>query len=88
LRHFFALLAITLFCAAQAQQQSFSAQFKSLENGEGVIYARVFTLGGEAKLTNVDGLVELNYAKGATIIVTHLSFDSLQINTADFEGRT
>ncbi len=87
MRHFFALLVITLFYAAHAQQQTFSAQFKSLENGEGVIYARVFTLGGQAKLTNVDGLVELNYAKGATIIVTHLSFDSLQLNPADFEGR-
>jgi hypothetical protein len=87
LRHLFALLVITFSCYAHAQQQTFSAQFRSLDNGEGVIYARVFSEGGQAKLTNVDGFVEITYEKGAIIYATHLNYDSLKINPAEFEGR-
>jgi hypothetical protein len=73
--------------AVSAQKQLFRAQFKSLENGEGVIYARVFTTQGQAKLTNIDGNIELEYTKGALIYVTHLSFDSIVIDPRKYDNK-
>jgi hypothetical protein len=87
LRFFILFISLWTLSAVNAQQVSFHAQFRSLENGEGIMYARVTARGGEAKLTNINGYVELKFDKGADIIVNHLSFDSLVLQSNKFAGR-
>ena len=44
-----------------SQSSQFSAAFKSLVNGEPILYAKVTNSNGESLLTNVDGLVTIFY---------------------------
>lgn len=83
------LLYILIACCSvtYAQKEIFRATFKSLQNGEPVLYAKVNTDGTEAKLTNIEGFVEIQYVPGAEIIVSHLIYDTLVINPADWAGR-
>lgn len=71
-----------------AQMNTFAATFKSLQNGEPILYAKVTNGSGESRLTNVDGLVNIPCKKGAVVTVSHLVYDTLKINIADFEGHS
>ena len=83
------LLYITVLLTgySYAQKDIFRATFKSLQNGEPVLYAKVTTEGSEAKLTNVDGYIQIAHTPGAQIIISHLVYDTLVVNTASWSGR-
>lgn len=72
---------------AQAQVATFSAQFKNLADGEEVLYAKVMNSDGESKLTNIYGYVSIVHKVNTPITISHLIYDTLVINTADFRGR-
>ncbi len=85
----FTLLFILLSTVgyAHAQVATFSAQFKNLADGEEVLYAKVINSDGESKLTNIDGYVSILHKVNTPIVIAHLVYDTLVINTADFAGR-
>lgn len=70
-----------------SQSNQFSATFKSLVNGEPILYAKVTNNDGESLLTNVDGLVTIFYEPESEITICHLVYDTLIIMPSDFEGR-
>ena len=70
-----------------SQSNTFSAKFRSLVNGEPVLYAKVTNSNGESLLTNVDGLVTILYEPNSEITISHLVYDTLRILPSDFEGR-
>jgi hypothetical protein len=74
--------------SARAQVETFTATFRSLETGDEVIYAKVYTSVSNARLTNIDGYVELTYAPGDIIYVNHLSYDSLTIRPSDYRDKS
>ncbi len=78
---------ICLVCQAKAQVSTFSAQFKNLADGEEVLYAKVMNSDGESKLTNIYGFVSLAHKPNTAITISHLIYDTLVINTADFKGK-
>lgn len=79
---------IGLFGVSQAQNSVFKARFKSLHNGEPVLYAKVSSSDGkDERLTNIQGYVEIAHTKGATITISHLVYDTLILRTEDWKGR-
>lgn len=82
------ILLFTLLVSSIAAhaQGIFIGQFKSLLNGEPILYAKVSTSGGVHKLTNIDGMIRIPYHKDETIIVSHLTFDTLEINPYYFRN--
>ncbi len=87
MRQAFILISLLWIGYAEAQTSVLHARFKSLQNGEGVMYARVTTSTGQTKLTNVYGDVQISYPTGTSITITHLNYDSLIIRPAPFAGR-
>lgn len=81
------LLSIFIFVLASqvgyGQLKVFKGQFKSFANGEPVLYGKIST-GNLVRLTNIDGYVEISYLPGDKIVVTHLTYDTLEINPADY----
>ncbi|MGB0850447.1 MAG: hypothetical protein ACPGTP_04325 [Bacteroidia bacterium] len=75
------------FGFSQAQTSVFKARFKSLQNGEPILYAKISSPGFESKLTNINGDVQIQYNEGAKLIVSHLVYDTLVINTNDWKNR-
>ncbi len=63
-----------------SQSKTFKAQFKSLVNGEEILYAKVAAENGSTKLTNIDGYVSIKYYPGEIITISHLTFDTLKLN--------
>lgn len=74
------MLSSTLF----AQQSVFHAEFRSLVDGERIMYAKLTNKLGDSRLTNSDGYVEMPYGKNDQLTVSHLSFDSLTIFPGDY----
>lgn len=70
-----------------AQVSTFSAQLKSLADGEEVLYAKVTNSDGESMLSNINGYVSIVHKVNTSLIISHLAYDTLIINTADFKGR-
>ena len=64
---------------AQAQTV-FHAEFRSLVDGERIMYAKISNVNGDSRLTNSDGYVSIPCGEGSEYTVTHLSFDTLHIN--------
>lgn len=65
------------------QLNVFKAQFKSFANGEPVLYGKV-SAGNLIRLTNIDGYVEISYLPGDKILVTHLVYDTLEIDPQEY----
>lgn len=70
-----------------AQVATFSAQFKNLADGEEVLYAKVTNSDGQSQLTNIYGFVNIQHKPNSAIVISHLVYDTLVINTADFKGK-
>ena len=70
-----------------AQVTSFTARFKSLQNGEEVLYAKVSNSDGLVKLTNIDGYVTIPLSGEGILTVSHLVYDTLTINASNFQGK-
>lgn len=87
LRKILVLLYLSVVLHASAQVSTFSAQFKNLADGEEVLYAKVMNSDGESKLTNIYGFVSLTHKRNTAITISHLVYDTLVINTADFAGK-
>jgi len=87
LRFLSIIISFLTFNLTYAQNAEFKAVFKSLENGEPVLYAKISAPKGEAKLTNVYGFVEIDYTMGDILTISHLTYDTLQINTTKWRGR-
>lgn len=81
------LISFILFTLAYGQGTGFKAVFKSLENGEPVLYAKISAPNGDARLTNVYGFVEIDYKAGDILTISHLTYDTLIIKTAEWKGR-
>jgi hypothetical protein len=62
----------------------FRAQFKNLEDGGPVLYAKITRPNGDARLTNVDGMIEIQFKRGEKLVVSHLTYDTLVIDPADY----
>jgi hypothetical protein len=77
-------IALGLFQLSFGQTRVFKAQFKSVTNGEKIIYAKVTNVGGGSRLTNIDGYVEIAFEVGDRIRVSHLTFDTLLIRPGDY----
>ncbi|MEY2923819.1 MAG: hypothetical protein RLZZ337_359 [Bacteroidota bacterium] len=65
------------------QSKVFKGQFRSFANGEPILYGKVVT-GKTTRLTNIDGYVEIGYTLGDLITITHLTYDTLEINPLDY----
>ena len=78
---------ILVYGRGYSQSSQFSATFKSLVNGEPVLYAKVTNSIGESLLTNVDGLVTIAYEPESEITISHLVYDTLRILPSEFVGR-
>ena len=87
LRFISIIISFIIFNLAYAQNAEFKAVFKSLENGEPVLYAKISSPRGEAKLTNVNGFVAIDYKMGDMLTISHLTYDTLFVNTASWKGR-
>ncbi|MFY0644817.1 MAG: hypothetical protein JXR19_10160 [Bacteroidia bacterium] len=74
---FLVLLCVGIFAHAQ---YVFHAEFRSLVDGERIMYAKIANVNGDSRLTNSDGYVSIPYSEGSKFTVTHLSFDTIQIN--------
>ena len=68
-----------------AQELEFHAEFRSLIDGERIMYAKITNSDGSSKLTNSDGYVHIWYKKGSTLTISHISYDSLIINTNNYK---
>jgi hypothetical protein len=79
---------ILMYGWGYSQSNTFSAKFRSLVNGEPVLYAKVTNSTGESLLTNVDGLVTILYEPNSEITISHLVYDTLKILPSEFEGRS
>ena len=87
MRHFITYLSLFIFGFLHAQNSTFSASFRSLENGEPILYAKVVNSEGVAKLTNITGSVEIPCILGSKIQISHLNYDTLFIETKQFIGQ-
>ena len=87
MRHLLILMMILIPGWGYSQSSQFSAAFKSLVNGEPILYAKVTNSNGESLLTNVDGLVTIFYEPESEITISHLVYDTLRIRPSEFEGR-
>ncbi len=80
---------ILVFCCVSvtsfAQTGRFHAEFRSLLDGERILYAKITNSSGESKLTNSDGYVNIEYSFGTELQVSHISYDSLNISTEDYK---
>jgi len=81
------VISLLLFGFCYSQTKTFEAKFRSLENGEPVLYAKVSAGNGNQKLTNINGFISLDYKEGETILVSHLVYDTLEIVPSKWEGR-
>jgi hypothetical protein len=70
-----------------AQVTAFTARFKSLQNGEEVLYAKVSNTAGLVKLTNIDGYVTIPVSGDGILVISHLVYDTLIIKTLDFKDK-
>lgn len=75
------------FGFSQAEKPVFKAKFKSLQNGQPVLYAKVYTEGKKVKLTNIDGYVEIEYEPDARIVISHLTYDTLVLETETWKNQ-
>jgi hypothetical protein len=80
------LLTLIIGSLAVNAQGIFVGQFKSLLNGEPILYAKVSTSGGVSQLTNIEGMIRIPYHKDEKIIVSHLTYDTLEINPYYFRN--
>ncbi len=87
MRYTILYIFLLAFGASQAQTAVFKARFKSLQNGEPVLYAKIINGSGDFRLTNIDGYVRIEYNPGDELKVSHLVFDTLTIKTSDWAGR-
>lgn len=87
MRFTLAYILVLCFGFSQAQTSVFKARFKSLQNGEPILYAKISSPGFDSKLTNINGDVEIEYKKGTTLTVSHLIYDTLVIDTRNWENR-
>ena len=78
---------ILVFGRGYSQSNTFTATFKSLVNGEPVLYAKVTNSHGESLLTNVDGLITIDYEPESEITISHLVYDTLRIMPSEFVDR-
>lgn len=69
-----------------AQDKIFHAEFRSLYDGERILYAKITNSRNDSKLTNSDGYVNITYAEGSLLSVTHVSYDSLQIDPSKYSS--
>ncbi|MBT8327237.1 MAG: hypothetical protein KJP21_05905 [Bacteroidia bacterium] len=88
MRVFLGFIFLFSFAFSFAQRGIYKAQFKSLYNGEEILYAKIANSNGEARLSNINGFVSIPYEKGEELVVTHLTFDTLFINTNDVKADT
>lgn len=88
MRVFLGLVFLFSFAFTYAQKSIYKAQFKSLYDGEEVLYAKITNNKGESRLSNIYGFVEIQYQKGEKLVVTHLTFDTLFINTNEIKSDT
>jgi hypothetical protein len=87
MRIYHTLLLVCVVLGLNAQVTSFTARFKSLQNGEEVLYAKVSNDAGLVKLTNIDGYVTIPIDGDDVLIISHLVYDTLSIKTSDFKER-
>lgn len=81
LRHILISLILILFATTVlGQNRIFHAEFRSLYDGERILYAKINNGEGQSKLTNSDGYVNINYSEGSVLTVTHVSYDTLKID--------
>lgn len=66
-------------------QGVFKGQFRSLTNGEPILYAKVKASSGETRLSNIYGYVEIPYNAKDKIVITHLTYDTLVIKPEYFK---
>lgn len=76
-----------MFGFCQAQNPVFKAKFKSLQNGQPILYAKVYAEGQKVKLTNIDGYVEIEHQPDAKIIISHLTYDTLILETESWKNQ-
>lgn len=58
-------------------------------DGERIMYAKIMNNSGYSRLTNADGYVSIAYADNDRLLITHLGYDSLRFNPANYpEGDT
>ena len=84
-RLLYLLLLLNLVGHASAQSRLFKAEFRSVVNGEKVMYAKLTNQLGDSRLTNLDGYVEMPFKKGDRIAVSHLSYDSVFIDPGSYD---
>ena len=87
MRIYHTLLLVCVVLGLNAQVTSFTARFKSLQNGEEVLYAKVSNSAGLVKLTNIDGYVTIPIEGDDVLTISHLVYDTLVIKTVDFKER-
>lgn len=81
------LILLAVSATAIGQDKIFHAEFRSLLDGEKVMYATVSNSYGDSKLTNSDGYVNIRYQSGSFIKVSHIGYDSLSINPSNFPAK-
>ncbi len=84
MRGLFIFIVLGLFQVSLGQTRMFKAQFRSVTNGEKIIYAKVTNGNDESRLTNIEGYVEIRYDVGDRITVSHLTYDTLIIRPGDY----
>lgn len=80
------LLAFSILVTGvtEAQKSTFQVQVKSLLNGEPVLYAKVSVDKGQQMLSNIDGIVAVEYNAGDQITISHLAFDTLKVDPSKY----
>lgn len=80
------LSMLFVLCATTVlgQDRIFHAEFRSLYDGERILYAKITNSNNHSKLTNSDGYVNINYAEGSSLVVTHVSYDTLKIDPSNY----
>ncbi|PCJ65016.1 MAG: hypothetical protein COA58_12155 [Bacteroidetes bacterium] len=87
MRLLFIFISLFAFGFTQAQTNVFQARFRSLQNGEPVLYAKITNAGGQHKLTNINGYVSIEHSEGEELVISHLIYDTLRIKTSNWIGR-
>lgn len=67
-----------------AQVNTFHAELRSMLDGERIMYAKITSTSGDSRLTNSDGYVSIPYVKNDVLLISHLSYDSLFVDPADY----
>ncbi|MFT4826998.1 MAG: hypothetical protein ACI9GO_001001 [Bacteroidia bacterium] len=87
MRIYHTVLLVCVVLGMNAQVTAFTARFKSLQNGEEVLYAKVSNTAGLVKLTNIDGYVTIPVSGDGILVISHLVYDTLIIKTLDFKDK-